>query len=199
VSAAFQPIAKFDLTETYSILQYVARSSLTTVSILNKRNIKDFQAVDEAVFIAYPAPDDRNLHSSFQSLAMGNCDRFSFGIADASLGTTDNISPSCVVCYKTLSGEQKRLCGESKLEALENFMETVTEPLVGEMTRRNEMKYLKVYNLFSKRFLLLIEHFLVWEVSSLRFRPYREGAFGVSNIIGALGGEIWGIPQLCDH
>jgi protein disulfide-isomerase A1 len=48
------------------------------------------------------------------------------------------------VCYKILEGEQEILSGQSGIDALEKFMETATALPIGEMTRRNEIEYLKV-------------------------------------------------------
>jgi protein disulfide-isomerase A1 len=47
-----------------------------------------------------------------------------------------------------LEGEQEILSGSAGTEALEKFMETATAPTIGEMTRRNEMEYLKVHHPF---------------------------------------------------
>lgn len=120
------------------------RLSLDIVSMVDKRTIKQFKAKDEVVFIAYPDPEDSVLKSTFASLAARNRDKFTFGLADQqSLANSEGVAPGCVVRYVEHS-DPKPICGEWKLETLERFVEAAAAPIVGEMTRRNELKYLKV-------------------------------------------------------
>jgi len=173
------------------IVSFVARSSLPPVSSLDKRNITAFKSKDEAVFIAYPESEDRNLRSTFRALATQNHDRYSFGMADSALGKTDNVPPGCVVCHKTKTEEQKILCGQSKLEALEDFMETAAAPLIGDMTRRNEMKYLKVSFPFYFSKVRVVDLVIPGrEISDLYLRNHGEGAFIVQGIIGTYSNEV---------
>jgi len=186
------------LIRAYRILPYVARATLPSISKLGKRNITEFKGMDEAVFIAYPSANDEHLRSAFQTLATRNQDRFSFGVTDPSLGRAEQISPGCVVCYRKEYREQKMLCGESKLETLENFMEMATEPAIEEMTRKNELRYLKVRNRFPRSFVADLK-FPVWEISGLCFCTHRERAFAVQKLIEAIGREIRRISQLRDY
>jgi protein disulfide-isomerase A1 len=83
--------------------------------------------------------------STFTDLASRNHHKFAFGIAsNANLAKAGSIPVPSLVCYKAWEGEQEILSGQSGIEALEKFMETATTHPIGEMTRRNEMRYLKV-------------------------------------------------------
>lgn len=48
------------------------------------------------------------------------------------------------MCLKPGEGEQEILSGQAGIDAMERFIETATAPVIGEFTRRNEMKYMKV-------------------------------------------------------
>lgn len=126
------------------IVQFIKRSTLPQVSILERKNITAFKTSEEAVIVAYADPSDTDLKGSFRELATRYHDKFSFGLADASLGGIDNVPPRCIVCYRKEEEMRKVLCGEAKVEVLEKFVESATTPLIGEVTRRNELKYLKV-------------------------------------------------------
>ena len=130
------------------IVPFMERSSLPPVSILHKANLTSFRTVDEAVFVAYTSAEV-DLSSVFARLASRNKDRFSFAIADASLGQVENIPAGCVLCYKGQE-EAQAWCGHSKLEVLEQFVEKSTAPLISELTSRNEMKFLSVYSLLHR-------------------------------------------------
>jgi protein disulfide-isomerase A1 len=120
------------------------RSTLPIVSILDEKNTTAFKAMSEVVFIAYLTSKDADLKSTFTELAIRNHRRFAFGIASgASVNKAGSTPLPSIVCYKIGEGEQEILSGQSGIDALEKFMEMATVALIGEMTRRNEIKYLK--------------------------------------------------------
>ena len=82
--------------------------------------------------------------SRFTTLASHNHERFTFGIvSDAALAKAENVPLGCIVCYKADEDEQM-LCSQSRSDILQGFVEKSTTQLIGEMTRRNELKYLQV-------------------------------------------------------
>lgn len=128
-----------------SIASFINRATLPVVSTVDGRNITAFKSIDEIVFIAYMAPEHVQFESAFLSIATSNHHRFSFGIStSSSFVGADKIALPSIVCYKAQEGEQEVLSGESGVDAMEAFVETATTPLIGQMTRRNEMKYLNV-------------------------------------------------------
>lgn len=89
-------------------------------------------------------PGDADLSSIFEGLAARNRHRFTFGItSDVRLATAENVPVPSIIGYETSDGEQQTFSGEWQLKALESFVERTTAPLIGEMTRRNEMRYLQ--------------------------------------------------------
>jgi protein disulfide-isomerase A1 len=122
------------------------RATLPTVSFLDQSNITAFGSVDETVFIAYVPPGDEALKATFTELATRYHDRYTFGIAvDTSFMTADLMTLPSIVCHRVKAGEQEVLSSWASIDALEKFIEEATTPTIGEFTRRNEMKYMKVH------------------------------------------------------
>ncbi|KAH7350743.1 thioredoxin-like domain-containing protein [Rhexocercosporidium sp. MPI-PUGE-AT-0058] len=127
-----------------SILDFVSRATLPTLSILDKSNITSFKSSDEFVFIAYIPAKDGHLKTTFASLAKRLSDKFTFGIAtDPKVAKSEHVQYPSIVCHKVEDSEQEIFSGEAGLDALQNFVERATAPTIGEFTRRNEMKYMK--------------------------------------------------------
>ena len=126
------------------ILPFLRRSERPVVSTLEKRSLPSFKYIDEDVFVAYMDPKDTELKSRFTTLAAHNRATFTFGIvSDAALARDEKVTLGCVVRYKVGEDEQT-LCGQSRIDILQDFVEKSTAPLIGEMTRRNQLKYLQV-------------------------------------------------------
>lgn len=124
------------------ISAYLQRISHSTAT-LDVKNIAEFKTSDEIVFITYIESPDATLTYNFNILATRHKDKFTFGTADQSLAVNEGVSPGCVVRYMD-SEEPQSICGEWKLDVLESFVGLVTAPMVGEITRGNELKYLRV-------------------------------------------------------
>ncbi|KAF4630338.1 hypothetical protein G7Y89_g7802 [Cudoniella acicularis] len=126
------------------ILNFLRRSKLPAISFVKKQNLTSFKAADEIVFVAYIPRKDHALESAFTTVATRNRHRFSFAVtSDEAISHSEAVPFPSIVCYKTNDGEQKVLAGSSSIKEIENFVEVATEPLIGELTRRNEMKYIK--------------------------------------------------------
>tara|TARA_R110002060_G_scaffold16308_5_gene22695 strand:+ start:1686 stop:2072 length:387 start_codon:yes stop_codon:yes gene_type:complete len=121
------------------------RAPRPIISNVDKSNIKTFKSSDEAVFIAYIPDEEGHLKSTFTAFAKRHADRFTFGIAsDPKVAKTEHMQFPSIVCHKSSEGGQEVFSGHAGLDALEKFLETATAPTIGEFTRRNEMKYMKV-------------------------------------------------------
>lgn len=130
---------------TCSILSFLHRTTLPKISYLDKKNVSDFKSIDDAVFVAYIPDGEGHMKSTFTSLAKRHSDKFAFGIiTDKSVPRSEGLQFPSIVCYRTEEGEREVFTGQHGINALQKFMESVTAPLIGEFTRRNEMKYMKV-------------------------------------------------------
>lgn len=79
------------------------------------------------------------------AMAKRHSDKFAFGLAsDKKLAQSENLPFPSIVCHKGEDGEREIFSGEAGLDVLQKFIESATAPLIGEFTRRNEMKYMKV-------------------------------------------------------
>jgi protein disulfide-isomerase A1 len=127
------------------IISFLGRATLPIVSILDQRNATDFKSADETVVIAYIPEEEKTLRSAFTELAFRHHDKYTFGIvSDMHLAQAENIQLPSVVVHNSKEGEQEVLPGPSGIDALEKFLEQATAPSIGEFTRRNELKYMKV-------------------------------------------------------
>lgn len=112
------------------------------------------------VFIAYISPEDDHLRNTYMTLASKYHSQYSFGLStSSSLAKSAGLTPPTIVCIRPHEGEQEVLSGESRFDQIEKFIETATAPIIGEFTRRNEMKYMKVISLTSAS-----HHFTVYNV-----------------------------------
>jgi len=127
-----------------SIIQFIFRSTLPPISTLDSKNRTSFESIDSTVFIAYLHPSDTSLKSAFATLAARYHLQYTFGMSFTEPRNNITSLPS-IVCYKPNEGETEvlSLSPQAGIDEIEKFMEASTAPLIGEITRRNEMKYLK--------------------------------------------------------
>lgn len=130
------------LTKFQRMKAFVERARRPIVSTLTYQNVTSFHSVDDAVFIAYiPTKGDyTDLYGYFTNLAVQYHHSYSFGIlADEGLEIPQ------VTCYLPDEDEPRGLGQPYNPSRLELFVRGMTEPPVGQLTVRNELKYLKVY------------------------------------------------------
>ncbi|KAE9378273.1 hypothetical protein N431DRAFT_541785 [Stipitochalara longipes BDJ] len=127
-----------------AIVSFLSRAASPVLSTLDQNNITTFKSADDVVIIAYIPDEEQALTSAFTELAFKNHDKHTFGIVSTKkVAKAEKIQIPSVVVHKSKEGEQEVLPGPSGIDALERFLETATEPSIGEFTRRNEMKYMK--------------------------------------------------------
>ena len=95
------------------------------------------------MFIAYINSENQVLEYNFNILATRYRDRYTFGTTDENLAQSEGVRPGCVVRYMK-NEEPQSICDEWKLHVLQQFMEVAAGPIVGDITRRNELNYLTV-------------------------------------------------------
>ncbi|KAG9243192.1 thioredoxin-like domain-containing protein [Calycina marina] len=126
-----------------AIVSFARRTMTKGLVYVQKDQLKSFKTSDDVVFLLNPGgADDRHLRKNYHILASRHTDRFTFGIADKALDKSEVVAPGTVVRYMT-NEEPKLNTGEVTLSALERFVEAASAPAIGQVTRRNEMKYLK--------------------------------------------------------
>ncbi|KAF2971518.1 hypothetical protein GQX73_g2071 [Xylaria multiplex] len=119
-----------------AIASFLKRAVRPTITVLDEEKIGNFQSVDDAVLIARINPRDEHVATAFNKIASQFQDRASFGSLDTA-GTTT------VECYNNKDGQKFTLSDLAAVDALSKLVESCIAPLIGELTRANEMKYLQ--------------------------------------------------------
>ncbi|KAG9239732.1 thioredoxin-like domain-containing protein [Amylocarpus encephaloides] len=121
-----------------SISAFVQRSSRPVISVVDVNNLTEFQSIDTVVFILVIPNPDHEVKATFTRVATQYHSSFSFGV---------RVGPpnykAHVLCYKSHEDELEVFTGPLNPTAIEGFVKEASLPLVGQLTRRNEMKYLK--------------------------------------------------------
>ncbi|KAI4596686.1 hypothetical protein KJ359_005028 [Pestalotiopsis sp. 9143b] len=121
-----------------SIISFLRRAGRPATTHLDDKTITAFQSIDDAVVVAHIHPRDAHVRTLFQSLAHRYRDRASFGQLETKGG------PSTVVCYNNRDDEQSTASDLSAVDTLAAFVEACITPLVGEFSRRTEVRYAQV-------------------------------------------------------
>ncbi|KAK9416616.1 putative Thioredoxin-like domain-containing protein [Seiridium unicorne] len=117
-----------------SIISFLRRAARPTVTRLDEKKITAFQSIDDAVIVAHINAHDTHTQALFKSLAHRYEDRASFGSLEID-------EKSTLVCYNNKDDEQLMTSELTAIDALSSFVEACIKPLVGEFSRRSEVKY----------------------------------------------------------
>ncbi len=97
-----------------------------------------FSVLDDVVIMGYHHPDDWDFYDRFRTLAKKYRDRFSFVVTRPISGT------SALVCYNNIDDVKHTASDTVSVGAFEKFTMLCAEPLIPELTRRNEAHYTSV-------------------------------------------------------
>ena len=123
----------------------MVREYLPPVTTVNEANIDTFKGIDNAVFIAYLTPKDKELEAIFTAAAKANHRDFVFGLTyESVLAESGKFPVPSVVCHKLREGENEILAAPFDAKLFKQFMRATTTPIIGEMTKRNMNDYLGV-------------------------------------------------------
>lgn len=110
-----------------------------SVRDVDERQLEDFIASDDVVFVARLQGDSEGLDARFRGFAHEYFDRYSFGIAAGSSDGSSGIS-----CYNNLDESQHTATDLDNASSLKNLLHLCTAELIPQLTRRNEMTHLSV-------------------------------------------------------
>ncbi len=97
-----------------------------------------FSLLDDVVVMGHPHPDDWDFYDRFRTLAKKYRDRFSFVVSGPISDT------SALVCYNNIDDVKHTASDTTSVGAFDRFTKLCAEPLVPELTRRNEAHYTSV-------------------------------------------------------
>ncbi|KAK4221781.1 protein disulfide-isomerase [Podospora fimiseda] len=98
--------------------------------------VEHFTLLDDVVIMLHPHPDDWQLEDRFVALANKYRHQYTFVMA-----TPFSKTESAVVCYNNLDDVRHRAEDIESVHGLEDFVKLCAEPLIPELTRRNEERY----------------------------------------------------------
>ncbi|KAM0264741.1 hypothetical protein ACHAQJ_000566 [Trichoderma viride] len=119
-----------------SIEAFVKRALEPHVQDIDGKHLDDFISSDDYVFVAQLQNEDESLDARFRSLAHEYSDRYSFGMALSSDGS------SGIWCYNNVDESQHTATDLDDTNSLKNLLHLCTAELIPQLTRRNEMTYL---------------------------------------------------------
>lgn len=103
---------------------------------VNDENIQSLSAIDVVVIVGHVRADDWDFWDRFKTLAKHYRDRYSF-ILSAAGGK----KKSSMVCYNNVDDQKHETSEVSNVESLESFVKLCSDPLIPELTRKNEAEY----------------------------------------------------------
>src|SRR3569833_157406 len=127
------------LTVADRMIQFVQRALRPSLMEVNDQSSPSFLTWDNVVFIGRFLAVDQGGYDNYKSLANRYRDRYSFGIH--SKAAKDK---STIRCRNNLDEEEHTLDELWRVVGFENFVRLCTEPLIPEITRRNEERYSSV-------------------------------------------------------
>ncbi|KAI1106425.1 hypothetical protein F4804DRAFT_43165 [Jackrogersella minutella] len=120
-----------------SIIAYLKRATRPSITTLRSEGkMTAFQPSDDYTVIARINAQDPHIKTMYDTLASQYHDRLSFGLAETTGATT-------VSCYNNRDGQQFTVPDLTSIVALPKLISSCLEPVIGEFTRANEMKYLQ--------------------------------------------------------
>ncbi|KAI2465625.1 thioredoxin-like domain-containing protein [Annulohypoxylon bovei var. microspora] len=120
-----------------SILSYLKRAVRPSITTLKSESkITKFQSGDDYTVIAQINAQEPHIKTAYEKIASQYQDRLSFGSAETTSATT-------VSCYNNRDVQQFTVADLTGIDALPKLIESCLEPVIGEFTRANEMKYLQ--------------------------------------------------------
>ncbi|KXX73302.1 Protein disulfide-isomerase [Madurella mycetomatis] len=119
------------------IAMFLHRALRPTYLEADEHTFGPLALLDDVVIMAHLQPDDWDFFDQFRSLANKYRDRFSFVVSPP----IQDEKTSALVCYNNIDDEKRRAPDIMTVGALEEFIKLCAEPLIPELTRRNEAQY----------------------------------------------------------
>jgi len=117
-----------------SIVSYMIKQSLPSVSILTKDNIEEFKTADKVVLIAYFNADDKKSNETFATVADSLRDSYLFGAtSDPALAEAAGVTAPGLVVYRAFDEPVGVYDGPFEVETITSFAKTAAVPLIGEV------------------------------------------------------------------
>lgn len=121
----------------------MTKQQLPAISTLTSSTLEDFKTADKVVVVAFIAADDKTSNTTYTSLAESLRDDYVFGaVADASVAKAEGVKVPGLVVYKSFDEGKAVFDGKFTTEAVTNFVQAASTPLVGEVGPETYQTYM---------------------------------------------------------
>jgi len=126
-----------------SIISYMTKQALPSVSTLTTESIEEFKTADKVVLVAYYAADDKASNATFAEVADKLRDDYLFGaINDPVVAEAEGVKQPSIVLYKTFDEGKDVFDGKLEKDAITKFAKDAATPLVGEVAPETYQSYM---------------------------------------------------------
>lgn len=133
------------LIDRCSIVSYMTKQLLPSVSTLTKDTLEEFKTADKVVLVAYFDADDKTSNATFSEVAEIHRDTYLFGAtSDAALAKAEGVKQPSIVLYKSFDEGKNTFTEKFDKAAIEKFAKTASIPLVGEVGPETYAGYMAV-------------------------------------------------------
>lgn len=128
-----------------SIISYMIRQTLPTVSAVSKSNFEEITSLDIAALIAYIDDNDPESSEVFASISDSHRDQFIFGItSDVALAKADVAEPPFIILYSPLDQVNVVFDDTFDVDKIEQFISRASTPLIGKFGLESYHAYTEV-------------------------------------------------------
>jgi protein disulfide-isomerase A1 len=123
----------------------MTKQSLPAVSTLTTETLEEFKTADKVVLVAYFAADDNASNTTFSTAADAMRDDYIFGATnDATLAKAEGVKQPSIVLYKDFDEGTNVFEQKFEVDAITQFAQTASTPLVGEVGPETYAGYMAV-------------------------------------------------------
>jgi protein disulfide-isomerase A1 len=123
----------------------MTKQSLPAVSTLTPETLEEFKTADKVVLVAYFAADDNASNTTFSTAADAMRDDYIFGATnDAALAKAEGVKQPSIVLYKDFDEGKNVFEQKFEVDAITQFAQTASTPLVGEVGPETYASYMAV-------------------------------------------------------
>ena len=123
----------------------MTKQSLPAVSTLTTETLEEFKTADKVVLVAYFAADDNASNTTFSTAADAMRDDYIFGATnDAALAQAEGVKQPSIVLYKDFDEGKNVFEQKFEVDAITQFAQTASTPLVGEVGPETYAGYMAV-------------------------------------------------------
>jgi hypothetical protein len=123
----------------------MTKQSLPAVSTLTSETLEEFKTADKIVLVAFFAADDKASNTTFNTVADSMRDDYLFGATnDAALAKAEGVKQPGIVLYKDFDEGKNVFEEKFDVDAITQFAQTASTPLVGEVGPETYAGYMAV-------------------------------------------------------